>query len=79
MPAGFGLSGYARLILVPAGIAHLRRIPISLQRRGASERGIISCRRSVSLYNVVIFLVVLTIALLALIYWGGFKEESRNS
>jgi hypothetical protein len=34
---------------------------------------------AVALYNVVITLVVLTVAALALIYWGGFKEESRNS
>jgi hypothetical protein len=31
------------------------------------------------LYTVVTFLVVMTVAALALIYWGGFKEESRNS
>lgn len=33
---------------------------------------------TVPLFNVVIFLVILTIAILALIYWGGFVEESRN-
>jgi hypothetical protein len=29
-------------------------------------------------YTVPIFLVVMSLALVALIYWGGFKEEARN-
>jgi hypothetical protein len=35
-------------------------------------------RRFPPVYNAVIFLSILTLVLLALIYWGGFKEESRN-
>ncbi len=42
-------------------------------------RNLIAKRRPPPLFNVVIFLSVLTLAALALIYWGGFKEESRNS
>jgi len=30
------------------------------------------------MYNVPIFLVIMTIAAIALIYWGGFVEERRN-
>jgi len=30
-------------------------------------------------FTVPILLVVMSIALMALIYWGGFAEESRNS
>jgi len=40
--------------------------------------GVCVRRRPAKLYNAVIFLVVMTIAILVLIYWGGFKEESRN-
>jgi hypothetical protein len=29
-------------------------------------------------YNVPIFLVVMTVVLVGLIYWGGFQEEARN-
>jgi hypothetical protein len=35
--------------------------------------------KEILLYTVVTSLVVLTVAALALLYWGGFKEESRNS
>jgi hypothetical protein len=30
------------------------------------------------MYNVPIFLVIMTIGAVALIYWGGFVEERRN-
>jgi hypothetical protein len=48
--------------------------------KGSSELGAEPrVKENRPLFNVVIFLVVMTIAALVLIYWGGFKEESRNS
>jgi len=29
-------------------------------------------------YNVPIFLIIMTVVLVGLIYWGGFQEEARN-
>jgi hypothetical protein len=31
-----------------------------------------------SYYAIPLFLVVLSVALVALLYWGGFVEEKRN-
>ncbi len=60
---------------VAAGCKRGRPIPKACAR-GALK---VCAKGDSPLFNVVIFLVLLTIALLALIYWGGFKEESRNS
>ena len=41
-------------------------------------RALKPAKRETLLYNVVIFLVALTVVATALLYWGGFREEARN-
>jgi hypothetical protein len=31
------------------------------------------------IWNVPVFLIIFSVAIVALIFWGGFREQSRNS